>query len=127
MGDLIAANDTRYPGAGDHALIGTFAPDLALDTERGASSVAQLMRTARPILLVLTDRPELREIAEGWHDRVEIHTATTDQRPADALLIRPDGHIAWVAAIDEPAEAAASTLREALAAWFGAPLTAAVG
>ncbi|MFE3757575.1 FAD-dependent monooxygenase [Nocardia tengchongensis] len=127
VGDLIAANDTRYPGAGDHALIGTFAPDLALDTERGASSVAQLMHTARPILLVLTDRPELREIAQGWHDRVEIHTATTDQRPADALLIRPDGHIAWVAAIDEPAEAAASTLREALAAWFGTPLMAAIG
>jgi hypothetical protein len=44
-----------------------------------------------------------------------------DHRPADALLIRPDAHIAWAAAIDEPTDTAAPTLREALSGWFGTP------
>ncbi|WP_233434198.1 FAD-dependent monooxygenase [Nocardia yamanashiensis] len=128
VGDLIAGNCTRYPQSGseEHALVGTFAPDLALRTEQGASSVAALLRTARPILLVLADRPDLREIAEAWRDRVEIHTAATDERPADALLIRPDAHIAWAAAVDEPAHSSADSLRRALTGWFGAPLTAVV-
>jgi hypothetical protein len=52
---------------------------------------------------------------------VAIHTAETDHRPADALLIRPDAHIAWAAAIGEPAGTAAPGLREALSGWFGAP------
>ena len=34
-------------------------------------------------------------------------TAETDHRPADALLIRPDAHIAWAATIDEPTDTAA--------------------
>jgi hypothetical protein len=45
----------------------------------------------------------------------------TDHRPADALLIRPDAHIAWVATIDEPTDTAALALREALSCWFGTP------
>ena len=53
------------------------------------------MRTARPVLLDLADRPDLRETARHWQHRVDIHIAETDHRPADALLIRPDAHIAW--------------------------------
>ncbi|MEU9506003.1 hypothetical protein AB0D32_06950 [Micromonospora sp. NPDC048170] len=51
--------------------------------------------------------------------RVDLHTAETDDRPADALLIRPGGHIAWAATLDEPADTAAPALREALSGWFG--------
>ncbi|MET8991131.1 hypothetical protein ABZW49_37255 [Nonomuraea wenchangensis] len=43
----------------------------------------------------------------------------TDDRPADALLIRPDAHVAWVAPVDEPAGAATSARREALSTWLG--------
>ncbi|YCK42581.1 hypothetical protein ACNF49_01550 [Actinomadura sp. ATCC 39365] len=50
-----------------------------------------------------------------------LHTAKTDQRPADVLLIRPDAHVAWAAGPDEPADTAAPALREALSTWFGAP------
>jgi 2-polyprenyl-6-methoxyphenol hydroxylase-like FAD-dependent oxidoreductase len=45
--------------------------------------------------------------------------AKTDHRPADALLIRPDAHIAWAATTGEPAGTAAPALREALSCWFG--------
>jgi hypothetical protein len=88
----------------------------------GTTSVAELTRTARPFLLDLAHRPDLRETARDWQHRVDIHTAETDDRPADALLIRPDAHIAWAATTDEPADTAAPALREALSRWFGTPL-----
>ncbi|MEV1242609.1 FAD-dependent monooxygenase [Nonomuraea sp. NPDC049750] len=125
MSALIAGADTRYPlpNPNQHALTGTFAPDLTLHTDQGTTSVAELMHTARPVLLDLADRPDLRETAQRWRHRVDIHTAKTDHhRPADALLIRPDAHIAWAATIDEPADTAVLGLREALSDWFGAPL-----
>ncbi|WP_433726452.1 FAD-dependent monooxygenase [Nocardia sp. CA-129566] len=128
MGALVGHADIRYPmpGSNHHALAGAFAPDLTLHTDQGTTTVAVLMHTARPILLDLADRPELREIARDWQHRIDIRTAKTDDRPADALLIRPDAHIAWAASIDEPADTAALALREALSSWFGAPLEAAV-
>jgi len=124
LGSLVAGTDIRYPipGPNQHALTGTFAPDLILRTDQGTTSVAALMHTARPILLDLADRLNLRETARDWQHRTDIHTAETDHRPADALLIRPDAHIAWAATIDEPADTAALALREALSGWFGAPL-----
>jgi hypothetical protein len=125
LGAMIAATDIRYPppepNPNQHVLTGTFAPDLTLRTDQGTTSVAELMHAARPILLDLGDRPDLRETAQDWEHRIEIHTAETDRRPADALLIRPDAHIAWAATIDEPADTAALALREALSCWFGTP------
>jgi hypothetical protein len=119
----MAGSEVRYPfpGHDHHALIGTFAPDLALHTDRGATSVAELMHGARPVLLDLADRQDLREIAGDWRPRVDVHTAATDDRPVDALLIRPDAHIAWAAITDEPTDTAAPALREALSGWFGTP------
>jgi 2-polyprenyl-6-methoxyphenol hydroxylase-like FAD-dependent oxidoreductase len=123
LGGLMAGSELRYPFPGQdrHALIGTFAPDLALRTDRGVTSLAELMHGARPVLLDLAGRADLREIARDWQDRVDMHTTETDDRPADALLIRPDVHIAWAATIDEPTDTAALALREALFGWFGTP------
>ena len=103
-------------------MTGAFAPDLALHTDRGATSVAELMHSARPILLDLADRADLRETARGWEPRIDMHSVQTDHPTADALLIRPDAHIAWAAAIDEPADTAAPALGAALSDWFGIPL-----
>ena len=124
LGALIAGTSIRYPmpGPGQHALAGTFAPDLTLHTGQGTTtSVAELMHAARPVLLDLADRPDLRQAARDWQPRIDICTAQTDHRPADALLIRPDAHIAWAAATGEPAGTAAPALREALSRWFGTP------
>ena len=96
---LIAATDTRYPGS-DDPLVGTFAKDLPLG------------EFTRPVLLDLADRADLRETASGWAARVDVRTVVTEDRPADALLIRPDAHIAW-------AGESAPALREALIAVAG--------
>ena len=121
IGALMAGTDIRYPlpGHDDHALIGAYAPDLTLRTDQGTTSVAELMHTARPVLLDLADRADLRETAREWQDRIDIHAADTDDQPADALLIRPDAHIAWTAAVDEPTDTAVPALRAALSGWFG--------
>jgi 2-polyprenyl-6-methoxyphenol hydroxylase-like FAD-dependent oxidoreductase len=126
---LIAGTDIRYPGpdpgpdpntlTGHDTLTGTFAPDLTLHTDQGTTTVAALMRAARPVFLDLAGRGDLRETARDWRHRVDIQTATTAGRRADALLIRPDAYIAWAAPIDEPASTAAPALREALGRWFG--------
>ena len=92
---------------------GAFAPDLG---------IAELMHSARPVFLDPGDRPQLREVARDWRHRIDIHTAKTNHRPADALLIRPDAHIAWAAMADEPVGGAALALREALFRWFGTPI-----
>ena len=121
MAALLAGADIRYPLAtpDDHPLTGTFAPDLTLHTDDGTTSVAELLHTARPVLLDLAERSELRESARPWQHRIDIRTAKTEDRPADALLIRPDGHVAWAATIDESAGAAAEGLAAALSRWLG--------
>lgn len=120
MGAMIAGTDIRYalPDPNAHPATGTFAPDLILHTDTGTTTVAELMHTARPLLVDLADRAELRELARD-RQPIEIHTGKTDNRPADALLIRPDGYIAWAAEVGEPAESAAAGLEAALSYWFG--------
>nr|WP_041317722.1 FAD-dependent monooxygenase [Saccharothrix espanaensis] len=116
LGALIAGTDLRYPppDPGAHVLTGTFAPDVALRAVGGADA-------ARPVLLDLADRPDLREVAGPWRHRVDVRTAELPDRPADALLIRPDAHVAWAATTGEPAATAEPALRAALSRWFGAP------
>ena len=111
IGALIAGTDVRYPtpNPDHHPLTGTFARGLT----------AGLLDAARPILLDLAGRSDLREIARAWRHRVDIRSAVAADRTADALLIRPDAYIAWAAAVDEPTDTAAPTLAPALTEWFG--------
>jgi hypothetical protein len=73
------------------------------------------------VLLDLADHADLRELAGEWGGRVDVVSATLDERPADALLILPDARIAWAATVDEPGETGLPALREALTTWFGSP------
>jgi 2-polyprenyl-6-methoxyphenol hydroxylase-like FAD-dependent oxidoreductase len=107
---LFAGSDVRYPlpVQDRHPLVGAFASDLTLDTPR-------------PVLVDLAGRTELRDAAQQWQGRVDVVSANLEDRPADALLVRPDAHIAWAAPVDEPVDTATTTLREALSHWFGPP------
>lgn len=88
-----------------HPLVGRFVPDLAL---AGGGRVADLMRAARPVLLDLGGGATLDD---DWIDVVKAHC---DAPPADTLLIRPDGYVAW---------AGTDGLPEAAEHWFGTSLT----
>jgi hypothetical protein len=68
------------------------------------------------VLLDLCGGP-VQAAAAAWADRVDVVIASIADRPADALLIRPDGYIAW--ATDTFGAADVARLRAALTRWFG--------
>jgi 2-polyprenyl-6-methoxyphenol hydroxylase-like FAD-dependent oxidoreductase len=116
---LMYGLDTRLEtGRPDpHPLAGRWAPDLALTTPAGASSTAELLRPARGVLLDLTDHGSFAGNGHGWKDRVDAITAH-GASPVAALLIRPDGYVAWATSLDAPD---GDGLRHALTTWFGVP------
>ncbi|MDX6337459.1 MAG: hypothetical protein QOG05_4799, partial [Streptosporangiaceae bacterium] len=120
--NLMYALDTRYDtGTADsHPLADRWAPDLALTTPAGASSIAELLRPARGVLLDLTEGGTFAGTGHGWKHRVDIVTAHAAPPPAAALLIRPDGYVAWAASPNTPGN---DGLRSALTTWFGTPDT----
>ncbi|MFE0106896.1 FAD-dependent oxidoreductase [Streptomyces sp. NPDC059009] len=120
LSGMISGTDVAYDlGSVSGALAGRFAPDLSLKSGAGATSLAELLHSARPLLLLLAENPALAEVVRPWADRVDAVTATADQGlGADALLIRPDGYVAWSA---RGTDGDTESLRRALTRWFGAP------
>ncbi|WHO71561.1 FAD-dependent monooxygenase [Rhizobium sp. BT03] len=109
-----------------HPLLGRRMPDLDLTTPDGRHRVYALLQNARPLLLNL-GAPGSLNIAR-WAGRVQLVDAGYDgawELPAlgavsapTAVLIRPDGYVAWVG------EGTTDGLREAMNNWFGAPANA---
>ena len=106
--DTMSGNDIRY-FAGDHPLVGALVPELTVTTTAGVARLAELRRTGRPLLL---DLAGVGSVADGWKDRVDVVSGTSGELPA--LLIRPDGVVAW-------AGSSSDGLVEALERWFGSP------
>ncbi|MFD4976404.1 FAD-dependent monooxygenase [Streptomyces sp. NPDC058424] len=115
---IVSGLGVRYGLAkGDHPLLGRrMPPDHALTLPDGTRTrVAELLRTGRG-LLVTTDDATART-ARDHTDRVDvvIGTWTTAPDPAlDAVLVRPDGYIAWTS------PGTTDDLDQALDRWFGA-------
>jgi 2-polyprenyl-6-methoxyphenol hydroxylase-like FAD-dependent oxidoreductase len=123
IGELIEGSDVRYPipagNAQPHPLLGRLAPDLQLETPRGPTRIAELMHPAQGILLDLTADSAVAEAAPP--DRAGLVTVITARcltkpAPGAALLIRPDGHVAWAAGPGTPDPAAG--MNRALRTWF---------
>jgi 3-(3-hydroxy-phenyl)propionate hydroxylase len=119
---MMSGLDIRYDFGEGHPLLGRRMPDLDLAIESGQRRVYTLLHGARPLLLNLA-LPTL-DIAP-WTDRVQLIDAKYAgvwELPVlgavlapSAVLIRPDGHVAWVGAGNDQG------LHEALARWFGPP------
>ena len=110
-----------------HPSLGRRMPDLDLVTVNGPRRVFTLLHRARPVLLNLGE-PDAFDIAP-WADRVQSVNASsagpwelpaigTVSAPA-AVLVRPDGYVAWVA--DHVQSGPAESLTDALTTWFGPP------
>lgn len=113
LADLLAGSDVRYDVGDDHRLSGRLVPELVLGT---GHRVAELMHTARPVLLDLAGGV-FAESARRWAGRVDAATVSTADTSAAAILIRPDGYIAWAA--DQTAPGDVDRLHDALTRWFG--------
>lgn len=115
--------DIHYDLGEGHALLGRRMPDLDIVTAAGRTRVFTLLHDARPILLNFGS-PGSFDI-RGWEDRVKLVDARFEGpfelpvigavQPPIAVLIRPDGHVAWVG--DENALG----LNTALNTWCGSP------
>ena len=123
----ISGVDQRHDFPGDHPLTGASAPDLELSD---GTRLAHHLHSGRALLLDLggdpAARPALHARAEGYADRLTVHTATVAAAARvhpdlAALLIRPDGYTAW-AADDLTAAESLDGLTAALRRWLGEPL-----
>ncbi|MGV4924926.1 FAD-dependent monooxygenase [Streptomyces sp. BHT-5-2] len=118
LSDIIYGTGIRYAtGPDGHPLAGGYARDLPVTTADGTTRLAELLRPGRPLLLGLdgSGAGGALKAAAGWADRVEIVAGEAPAPPAAALLVRPDGYVAWAG--DGPV--AEGALRAALTAWCG--------
>jgi hypothetical protein len=118
---MLSGLDIHYDLGDGHPLLGRRMPDLDLVTANGAVRVFALLHDARAVLLNL-GTPWACDTSP-WSDRVlaidaeyggdwELPLLGHVAAPA-ALLIRPDGYVAWVG------DGTDTGLREALTTWFG--------
>ncbi len=89
---LLAGSDVRYDVGDDHPLSGLMVPDLELDDGR---RVAELLHDARPVLLDGSGGAA-SAVAAAWSGRVDAVAVGLADGPV-AMLIRPDGYVAWAA------------------------------
>jgi len=122
---MMSGLDIRYDLGEGHPLLGRRMPDLDLVTPNGVVRVFSLLHDARPVLINFGE-PGALDITP-WVDRVQLMDAEyagawelpvigVVTAPA-AVLVRPDGYVAWVG--DETQLG----LAEALTTWFGPPLS----
>ncbi|MFI9731294.1 FAD-dependent monooxygenase [Streptomyces sp. NPDC052092] len=124
---MVTGLDIRHDvGCEGHPLLGRRLADRQITHEGVKTSVLSLLHSGRGLLLDLTGSDPLRAAARPWSDRVDTVTvqAGDDDSGPGAVLVRPDGYIAWVgAAGDGPAAGATGApLTDALARWFGPAL-----
>jgi 2-polyprenyl-6-methoxyphenol hydroxylase-like FAD-dependent oxidoreductase len=121
---MISGLDVHYDLGEGHALLGRRMPDLDLQTADGAARVFTLLHEARPVLIDLTAAGGFD--MTPWADRVRMFEGTYEgkwelpvvgavEAPPPAVLVRPDGHVAWTGHLTD------SSLPEALTYWFGTP------
>ena len=103
--EMITAIGIRYDFGEGHPLLGRRLRDVKL----GRGRLYELMRGGRGLLLDQTGRLSV----QGWEDRVEHVVDVSEELDVPAVLLRPDGHVAWAG--EDPQE-----LADGLSRWFGA-------
>jgi uncharacterized protein YheU (UPF0270 family) len=120
---MMSGLDIHYDLGEGHSLLGRRMPDLDLVTAGSTLRVFTLLHDAKPVLLNLGEPGDFD--ITPWADRVQMIDAAYVglwELPVlgavaapTAVLIRPDGYVAWVG------DGTDTGLRDALTSWFGAP------
>lgn len=120
---MITGLDVHYDAGEGHPLLGRRMPDLDLQTAAGTTRAFALLHEARPVLVTFAGSDGLDVAA--LNDRVgfvEARANATWEIPIigrvpapDAVLIRPDGHVAWAGDLADP------ELLPTIERWFGRP------
>ncbi|MEW9552535.1 FAD-dependent monooxygenase [Nonomuraea sp. NPDC050783] len=108
VADLMSGADIRYDVGGDHPLAGRWAPDLEL---KDGARLAELTRDGRPLLVDLT--------GGGDWGCPAIAGLPDPGVPCTALLLRPDGYVAWATDAARPDAGSRASLRAAVRRWLG--------
>jgi 3-(3-hydroxy-phenyl)propionate hydroxylase len=115
MAGEMSGLDTCYDLDGNHPLVGRRMPDLALITDDGPIQVFSLLHDPRPLMINFGDAryhdDRVRCVDARYEGSWELPVIGTVPAPT-AVLIRPDGHVAWV-------DDGQSPLNEAVTRWFG--------
>jgi 3-(3-hydroxy-phenyl)propionate hydroxylase len=114
-GAMMSNLDIHYDLGAGHPLLGRRMPDLELVTGEGPRRVFTLLHEARPVLINFAgalDSGPVRQIAARYEGAWELPVIGSVAAPS-AVLVRPDGHVAWVG------DGTDAGLRDALAKWFG--------
>ncbi len=122
LAGIVSGLGIRYHmGPGEHPLLGLrMPPDRELTLPNGSRTrIGDLLRPARGVLITTNHSRDTRQLADGWADRIDTIAGTwTGPDPAlDAVLIRPDGYVAWTSPGSD------SHLTAALGRWFGTART----
>ncbi len=127
FGAMMSGLDIRYDFGEGHPLLGRRMPDLDVISKRGPLRIYTLLHKAQPALLNFNANDGTFDIMH-WRDRVQSIDCRYDgawELPAlgnvaapSAVLIRPDGHVAWVG------DSSGEGLTDALTTWFGPPRAA---
>ncbi|MBB5858321.1 FAD-dependent monooxygenase [Amycolatopsis umgeniensis] len=123
LAGLVSALATSYPSPGADPLVGTRMPDLSLAS--ADRRVSELMHSGKFGYVDFTG-DGAAQVADGWEDRVTVATGGDRSWAEDVseVLVRPDGHIAWVRRENDPPDAAVREAR--ISAWAGTPERAAM-
>ena len=120
ISDLLSGADNHYDLGSAHPLVGRWVPDFHVASGVGTQRVAELARDGRPLLLDLTDggvvAAALAEIEDGLH---VVAGSPVGEVAATALLVRPDGYVAWATSQAQPGADDIRELRDVLTRWFG--------
>jgi len=105
----------RYDFGSNHPLVGRSAPDFELTD---GTKLGELLTKGRGLFLDFDARASLRALASRWSDQIKyVGSDVKDRLGLSAVLVRPDGFVAWAREASPDHEETA----HAASRWFGKP------
>jgi 2-polyprenyl-6-methoxyphenol hydroxylase-like FAD-dependent oxidoreductase len=121
ISDLLSGADNRYSlGADAHPLVGRWVPDFSVASTGGTQRIAELARAGRPVLVDLTESGAVAAAVSESADQLTLVAGRpVGEIAATAVLVRPDGYVAWASSQAMPDPDELRELRGVLTRWFG--------